>query len=192
MANSDDMMQRHMYEAGRMSVQNPMKPMPRLTVAEVIELAKAGVKIELEDVDLAPKPPRDFWDNDNHHYLMVALMQRVNQAFPLDMVGMRGKFNHMSLARIRGNKIGVMVVTANGNAALIEDDEKMFPSDTFIASLILMIETEEKSNASGTDAAPAGAQARGYASAGRSPTYAPPQSPPNPARLGGQRPPNTP
>lgn len=167
---------------------------PRLTVAEVAELAKAGVKVELENVDLVPAPPRDFWNND--HHLMVALVQRINQAFPLDHTRMRHRFDYMSVSRMRDKKIAVMVVTASGNAALIEDEEKMFPSDTFIAKLILMIETEEKSsngaNSANSEAPQTGIQTGAYASPNRAPAYAPPGLQQNDFRLGGKRVPNSP
>lgn len=114
----------------------------QLTVSDFERLAKAGVKIEFEQIanqivqDRMPPPPQtchrtlneSFWDRYRrahcHHY--EGSMQ------PYDI--------HASA---HGDKVYVFVMPSNTDAPFVlEDDAPLYPSDALMAKLVLWEKTK--------------------------------------------------
>jgi hypothetical protein len=137
------------FEAGRaQAMHSPtMMPAKELTVNEVEKLAKAGVTVDLDKVNIVPEQYRYFEENRT---LMEPLIHRLRNAFPLNEYVQDRRFSFLSAAPLTGHqghiaeKVGLFVVTAHGNPALLEDDMKQWPSDALMAKLHLLLETETK------------------------------------------------
>lgn len=143
------------YEAGRASAMHTPNPHPhQLTITEIERLAKAGVTVDMEKVSIQPEGYKPYFKEQQ--VLMDPLIHRMRITFPINNFDHTPRFQHMSAFPIGGNatdgrlsptgatKVGLMVVTAHGNAALLEDDYNAWPSDALFAKIHLLLETEDK------------------------------------------------
>ena len=104
-----------------------------ITVRDLVELAKAGVKIEwyearqiLDDQGLLDYP-------DSPKALRRALFQRLRWS-PYEPSTVQALWCH----RIARDKVATFVVTRAGEVLIIEDDYSLFPSDALITQIRLI------------------------------------------------------
>lgn len=124
-------------------------PMAVLTVSDVERLAKAGVKMDYAEVKhcVVPDPPparEPTWSI--HTELAALLVQRWNRLNTMDRDGFEVPFL-LSAVRYE-DKVHVFVAPNRGQykaaPVILEDDEKLYPSDALMAKIHLLLETQPK------------------------------------------------
>ena len=124
---------------GVQTVGMPVTP-SLLTVSDIERMARAGVKIEMEDIkdQVIPDPPKKdiiFGQVDENGW-MRAFLQRWDRAQPVEPMVHRD-FEHVSICR--GTKdFHVFVVLINGVAAHLTDPPEAFPSEALIAKVFML------------------------------------------------------
>lgn len=143
----------HVFEdtvAGHMQRHQP--PITMLTVSDVERLAKAGVKVDLEQIKdrIVPDPVAEhvvFDQIDRHNYLRDFL-KRWDRAQPTDdpnsvgtlrdrAAGLMHSFEYVSIYR-RDRTFHVFVIMRGGKVAHLTDPAEAFPSEALIAKCFLL------------------------------------------------------
>lgn len=119
-------------------------PMVMLTVSDVERLAKAGVKIEFEQIksQVRPDPPSEDRDKWMRLPLVEAFWERWRRANPpnhqtFNEVGPWGIY-----ASVFDDTVYVFVSPTDGPPFIIEDQKHLYPSDSLMAALHLREKTK--------------------------------------------------
>lgn len=128
--------------------QEPMTPPPPvrvchdLTVTEIETLAKAGVKVDLDTINIVEKKYNNPFENG---YIMQPMIDRLRRAYRNELVDRFEPFplTHLSAVE-RSGKIHVFVLGYGDKPATFEDDAKLYPSDALMANIHLYIQTQPK------------------------------------------------
>lgn len=112
-----------------------------LSVSDVERMAKAGVKIDMEQIkdQVIPDPPRKeviFNQVDENGWLRDFL-RRWDRAQPIEPTMMHRDFEHVSVVRGKEN-FHVFVVMSCGAVAHLTDTLEAYPSEALVAKLILL------------------------------------------------------
>lgn len=106
-----------------------------LSVAEMAELARAGIKIELCDrVTVAKADPRA-----RSHDLADSIRERWLQSQRAKGQWMDGGLAPQMYAAQHGDKVYVFVYGGNAPPEIIEDDACIYPSDALLARVHLLV-----------------------------------------------------
>lgn len=107
-----------------------------LTVHDAERLARAGVKIDLEHVNITEDPRNKDWVEKDPWAIAVEDRLRMNPMF-----GMRLATRELHL-RLMGGKYGekvfICVHLGNRPPVLLDDDAHLFPSDALMAKIHLL------------------------------------------------------
>jgi hypothetical protein len=128
----------------------PYAPRAVLTVSDIERLAKAGVKIEFENVkdQVRPDPTKKatmFGQVDEFGY-MRDFLRRWDRAQPADphvygvaarAADMVHNFDHVSIFR-KESTFHVFVVLSGGQIGHLTDPAEVFPSEALIAKVFLL------------------------------------------------------
>lgn len=133
-----------------MTIAAPLRTPSFLTVNDVERLAKAGVKVDYENIKnvVVPDPPKPdiiYGQIDPYGWLRALhdRWQRTNPNPARDGFMDPHNFAYVGAVHVEDTEtMHLMVATKQGRVAYVTDDAKMYPSDALIAKLHLLVKTE--------------------------------------------------
>jgi hypothetical protein len=114
-----------------------------LSVAEAVELAKAGVQVELAgrvSIDPLPLPPKSIYHPNGEPDLTEMIRQRWRLSRAASSKYHEFESGPQLCALRHGEKVYVFAYSGNAEPEIIVDEAAIYPSDALLARIHLMMQ----------------------------------------------------